>query len=66
MLIGFVPFVAESFAMTKLHKDIAMRLMECVGDEEYSDQAVVKVSNRVEKEREREREKERDELSFAK
>ena len=30
--------------MTKIHKDIAMRLMECVNDEEYSDQAIVKVS----------------------
>ena len=29
--------------MTKIHKDIAMHLMECVQDEEYSDQAVIKV-----------------------
>ena len=29
--------------MTKIHKDIAMRLMEVVNDEEYSDQQVVKV-----------------------
>ncbi len=30
--------------MTKLHKDIAMRLMECVQDDSLSDQAVIKVS----------------------
>lgn len=29
--------------MTKIHKDIAMRLMEVVNDEEYSEQQVVKV-----------------------
>jgi len=29
--------------MTKIHKDIAMHLMECVQDEEYSDQAIIKV-----------------------
>jgi len=29
--------------MTKIHKDIAMHLMECVQDEEYTDQATVKV-----------------------
>ena len=29
--------------MTKIHKDIAMHLMECAQDEEYSDQATVKV-----------------------
>ena len=34
---------ADSFGMTKLHKDIAMYLMQCAGDEEYTDQAVVKV-----------------------
>ena len=31
--------------MTKIHKDIAMHLMECVQDEEYSDQAVIKVGS---------------------
>ncbi len=31
------------FAMTKLHKDIAMRLMESVQDDSLSDQAVIKV-----------------------
>lgn len=31
--------------MTKTHKDIAMRLMEVVKDEDYSDQQVVKVSH---------------------
>ncbi len=35
---------SEMFAMTKLHKDIAMRLMECVQDDSLSDQAVIKVS----------------------
>lgn len=35
--------ITESFSMTKIHKDIAMRLMEVVNDEEYSDQQVVKV-----------------------
>ena len=29
--------------MTKIHKDIAMHLMECVQDEEYSDQVIIKV-----------------------
>ena len=29
--------------MTKIHKDIAMRLMEVVNDEEYTEQQVVKV-----------------------
>ena len=29
--------------MTKIHKDIAMHLMECAEDEEFTDQAVVKV-----------------------
>lgn len=33
----------DAFGMTKLHKDIAMRLMECVKDESMSDQAVIKV-----------------------
>ena len=37
-------FIVDSFGMTKIHKDIAMRLIECVNDEEYSDQAIVKVS----------------------
>lgn len=29
--------------MTKLHKDIAMKLMASVNNEEYTDQAIVKV-----------------------
>lgn len=33
----------ESFGMTKLHKDIAMKLMESVNNPDNSDQAVVKV-----------------------
>lgn len=32
----------DSFAMTKLHKDIALRLMECVQDDEMTDQAAIK------------------------
>ena len=35
--------ITESFSMTKIHKDIAMRLMEVVNDEEYTEQQVVKV-----------------------
>lgn len=31
--------------MTKLHKEIAMRLLECTQDEEFTDQATIKVSN---------------------
>ena len=33
----------ESFGMSKIHKDLAMRMMECLQDEEMSDQATVKV-----------------------
>ena len=33
--------------MTKIHKDIAMHLMECVQDEEYTDQATIKVGYSV-------------------
>ena len=29
--------------MTKLHRDIAVRLLECVEDEEFTDQATIKV-----------------------
>ena len=36
-------FMLESFGMTKLHKDIAMKLMDSVNNEEYTDQAIVKV-----------------------
>lgn len=36
-------FIIESFGMTKLHKDIAMKLMDSVNNEEYTDQAIVKV-----------------------
>lgn len=34
--------------MTKLHRDIAMRLLECVQDEEFTDQATIKVTLRHE------------------
>ena len=37
-------YFLDSFGMTKIHKDVAMHLMECVEDEEFTDQAVVKVS----------------------
>ena len=30
--------------MTKLHKDIAVRLIQCTEDEEFTDQATIKVS----------------------
>ncbi len=33
----------DIFSLTKLHRDIAMRLLECVEDEEFTDQATVKV-----------------------
>lgn len=36
------PHSKDSFGMTKIHKDVAMHLMECVEDEEFTDQAVVK------------------------
>jgi len=35
----------DMFNMTKLHKDIAMHLLECVDDQDFTDQATVKVSN---------------------
>jgi len=35
--------VLESFVLGKLHKDIAMHLMECVEDASMSDQQVIKV-----------------------
>ncbi len=38
-----INIVTDSFGMTKIHKDIAMRLMECANSIEYSDQAIVKV-----------------------
>lgn len=34
----------DSFGMTKLHKEIAMKLMESVNDEDTSDQAIIKVN----------------------
>ena len=37
----------DTFSMTKLHRDIAMRLLECVQDEEFTDQATVKVDTVV-------------------
>ncbi len=39
----FFRILTDAFGMTKLHKDIAMKLMECVQDEEYTDQATIKV-----------------------
>lgn len=36
---------ADAFSMTKLHRDIAMRLLECVQDEEFTDQATIKVQH---------------------
>ena len=33
----------DVFSMTKLHRDIAMHLLECVQDEEFADQAIIKV-----------------------
>jgi len=35
---------AEVFGMTKLHRDIAVRLLECVQDQEFTEQATVKVT----------------------
>lgn len=32
--------------MTKLHRDIAVRLLECVKDDEFTDQATIKVKRR--------------------
>ena len=37
------PQAKEAFAMTKLHKDIAVRLIQCSEDEEFTDQATIKV-----------------------
>lgn len=37
------PQAKEAFAMTKLHRDIAMRLIQCTEDEEFTDQATIKV-----------------------
>ena len=31
--------------MTKLHRDIAVRLIQCTEDEEFTDQATIKVPN---------------------
>lgn len=40
--VSVSPGSKDVFAMTKLHKDIAMRLMESVQDDSLSDQAVIK------------------------
>lgn len=42
---SFIVFLSyqESFGMTKLHKDIAMKLMDSVNNEEMTDQAIIKV-----------------------
>lgn len=37
----------DVFAMTKLHKDIAVKLMEYVQDDSLSDQAVIKVGRQA-------------------
>ena len=37
--------VIDSFMMTKLHKDIAMHMMQCVQSEDHTDTSTVKVSN---------------------
>ena len=37
-------FCKDSFVLGKLHKDIAMHLMECVEDATMNDQKVIKVS----------------------
>ena len=47
--------------MTKLHKDIAMHMIECVQSEDYTDSATIKVTREGYIEREREREREREE-----
>ena len=40
---GVCVFFKDVFSMTKLHRDIAMHLLECVNDEEFTDQAIIKV-----------------------
>ena len=37
--------VTDMFNMTKLHKDIAVHLLECVNDQDFTDQATVKASS---------------------
>lgn len=34
----------DTFMMTKLHKDIAMHMMQCVQSEEYTDSTTIKVT----------------------
>ena len=40
--ISIAPHAKDMFNMTKLHKDIAMHLQECVDDQDFTDQATVK------------------------
>ena len=37
--------IIDSFMMTKLHKDIAMHMMQCVQSEDHADSATIKVSH---------------------
>ncbi len=41
--LSVAPQAKEAFAMTKLHKDVAVRLIQCTDDEEFTDQATIKV-----------------------
>jgi FKBP-type peptidyl-prolyl cis-trans isomerase len=41
--LSVAPQAKETFAMTKLHKDVAVRLIQCTEDEEFTDQATIKV-----------------------
>ena len=41
--LSVAPQAKEAFAMTKLHKDVAVRLIQCTEDEEFTDQATIKV-----------------------
>ena len=37
----------DSFMMTKLHKDIAVHMMQCAQSEEHSDNSTIKVTRWV-------------------
>ena len=43
-IILYLSFFKDSFILGKLHKDIAMHLMECVEDATMNDQKVIKAS----------------------
>ena len=43
--IHCVYIVIDSFMMTKLHKDIAMYMMQCVQSEDHTDTTTVKVTD---------------------